>query len=49
MAVNPFYLGTFVVYLIVVLAIGAWGYQKTNDVEDFWVYGKELGPWLATW
>jgi sodium/proline symporter len=49
MAVNPFYLGTFVVYLLLVLAIGAWGYTKTTDVADFWVYGKELGPWLATW
>ena len=49
MAVNQFYLGTFVVYLLLVLAIGAWGYTKTTDVGDFWVYGKELGPWLATW
>lgn len=49
MAVNPFYLGTFALYLLVVLAIGAWGYTRTNDVEDFWVYGRDLGPWLATW
>ena len=49
MAINTFYLGTFVVYLLVVLGIGAWGYTKTNTVEDFWVYGRELGPWLATW
>ncbi|MFC7157839.1 sodium:solute symporter [Halomarina halobia] len=49
MAVNSFYLGTFVVYLLVVLGVGAWGYTKTNDVDDFWVYGKGLGPWLATW
>lgn len=46
---NPVYLGIFIVYLLVVLAIGAWAYRKTNDVSDFWVYGKELGPWLATW
>jgi len=49
MAVNEFYLGTFIVYLLLVLGIGAWGYTKTTDVADFWVYGKELGPWLATW
>jgi Na+/proline symporter len=49
MAVNSFYLGTFVVYLLIVLGIGAWGYTKTTDVNDFWVYGKQLGPWLATW
>ncbi|MFC6939986.1 sodium:solute symporter family protein [Salinirubellus sp. GCM10025818] len=49
MAVNEFYLGTFIVYLLIVLGIGAWGYTKTTDVADFWVYGKRLGPWLATW
>jgi sodium/proline symporter len=49
MAVNEFYLGTFIVYLLLVLGIGVWGYTKTTDVADFWVYGKELGPWLATW
>jgi sodium/proline symporter len=47
--VNPAYLGIFTVYLLLVLVIGAWAYLKTNDVEDFWVYGKRLGPWLATW
>lgn len=47
--VNPFYLGTFVVYLLVVLGIGAWGYRQTTTAADFWVYGKRLGPWLATW
>jgi sodium/proline symporter len=49
MAVNEFYLGTFIVYLLIVLGIGAWGYTKTTSVADFWVYGKRLGPWLATW
>lgn len=47
--VNPAYLGIFIVYLLLVLAIGGWGYLQTEDVEDFWVYGKRLGPWLATW
>jgi sodium/proline symporter len=47
--VNPFYLGTFIVYLLVVLGIGAWGYGQTKSTSDFWVYGKKLGPWLATW
>lgn len=49
MAVNTVYLGVFTVYLLLVLGIGAWGYQKSNTSEDFWVYGKELGLWLATW
>ncbi|WP_306060010.1 sodium:solute symporter family protein [Natronococcus wangiae] len=47
--INPVYLGIFVVYLLLVLAIGAWAYLETDDVNDFWVYGKRLGPWLATW
>jgi Na+/proline symporter len=49
MAVNTVYLVTFAAYLLLVLAVGAWGYTRTNDVEDFWVYGRDLGPWLATW
>ncbi|WP_132057823.1 sodium:solute symporter family protein [Halorussus amylolyticus] len=47
--VNPFYLGTFIVYLLIVLAIGVWGYTKTTDVMDFWAFGQNMGPWLATW
>ncbi|QLG28882.1 sodium:solute symporter family protein [Halorarum halophilum] len=47
--INPFYLGTFVVYLLIVLAIGLWGYTQTSDVMDFWAFGQEMGPWLATW
>ena len=47
--VNPVYLAVFALYLLLVLAIGAWAYRKTNTVSDFWVYGKDLGPWLATW
>lgn len=47
--VNSFYLGTFIVYLFIVLAIGVWGYTKTSDVMDFWAFGKDMGPWLATW
>ncbi|MFC6964421.1 hypothetical protein ACFQJ8_22825 [Halocatena marina] len=44
--VNSFYLGTFIVYLLIVLAIGVWGYTKTSDVMDFWAFGKDMGPWL---
>lgn len=49
MPINYFYLGVFIIYLASVLAIGAWGYLRTDSVEDFWVYGKNLGPLLATW
>ncbi|MCO8243610.1 MULTISPECIES: hypothetical protein [unclassified Haladaptatus] len=47
--VNRTYLAAFVLYLLIVLAIGAWGYLKTNTKDDFWVYGRNLGKWLATW
>lgn len=47
--VNPFYLATFIIYLLIILIIGSWAYLRTDSVDDFWVYGKELGPTLATW
>lgn len=46
--VNPFYLGVFVVYLLVLLGIGSWAYTRTHNVMDFWVFGQKMGPWLAT-
>ncbi|WP_121741337.1 sodium:solute symporter family protein [Natronorubrum halophilum] len=46
---NPYYLAAFVLYLLLVLGIGLWGYTKTDDVMDFWVFGQEMGPTLATW
>ena len=47
--VNVVYLGLFIVYLIAILLIGFWGYLQAEGLDDFWVYGKELGPTLATW
>lgn len=47
--VNPYYLGTFVVYLLVVLGIGLWAFTRTKSVMDFWVFGQKMGPMLATW
>jgi SSS family transporter len=47
--VNPFYLGSFIVYLVVVLAIGTWAFTRTRNVMDFWVMGQSMGPVLATW
>lgn len=46
---NPFYLGAFVLYLLFILLIGAWAHTKSNSKEDFWVFGNDLGKWLATW
>ncbi len=47
--VNPYYLGAFIVYLVVVLGIGVWAYTRTKNVMDFWVFGQDMGPVLATW
>ncbi|MBT8337980.1 MAG: sodium:solute symporter family protein [Gemmatimonadetes bacterium] len=47
--VNPYYLGAFVTYLVVVLGIGVWAFRRTRSVLDFWVYGQSMGPGLATW
>ncbi|WP_160134677.1 sodium:solute symporter family protein [Halococcus salsus] len=47
--VNQVYLGAFIVYLLLVLGIGLWGYTRTKTKDDFWVYGRNLGKWLATW
>jgi SSS family transporter len=47
--VNPYYLATFVLYLLVVLSIGLWAFTRTKNVMDFWVYGQGMGPVLATW
>lgn len=47
--VNPYYLGAFVLYLVVVLGIGLWAFTRTKNVMDFWVFGQDMGPMLATW
>jgi SSS family transporter len=47
--VNPYYLATFVLYLLIVLSIGLWAFTRTKNVMDFWVYGQGMGPVLATW
>jgi sodium/proline symporter len=45
---NPIYLGVFIAYLGVVLALGVWAWRRTRSVMDFWVYGQRMGPVLAT-
>lgn len=47
--VNPFFLSAFLIYLAVVLVIGIWAYTRTKTVMDFWVFGQNMGPVLATW
>jgi Na+/proline symporter len=47
--VNPYYVGTFVLYLLLLLAVAGWAFKRTKNVMDFWVFGQDMGPGLATW
>ncbi|WP_266083247.1 sodium:solute symporter family protein [Haladaptatus caseinilyticus] len=42
--VSPLFIGTVVVYFLVILGIGYYGYIRTTDEEDFLVAGREIGP-----
>lgn len=48
-AVNPFYLGAFIIYLASLMVIAAWAFKRTTNVMEFWVFGQKMGPQLATW
>lgn len=37
--------GTFVVYLVLMLAIGLYAYQRTKSSSDYFLGGRSLGPW----
>ncbi len=38
---------TFFVYLALMLAIGAWAYQRTKNASGYFLGGRSLGPWPA--
>ncbi|KEA65067.1 Proline/sodium symporter PutP [Marinobacterium lacunae] len=39
--------GTFVVYLLLMLAIGYYAYLRTKNSSDYFLGGRSLGPWPA--
>ncbi|MEJ2763611.1 sodium/proline symporter PutP [Photobacterium sp. MCCC 1A19761] len=39
--------GTFIVYLIAMMAIGYYAYKRTSDSSDYFLGGRSLGPWPA--
>ncbi|SEI71072.1 sodium/proline symporter [Allopseudospirillum japonicum] len=39
--------GTFLLYLVVMLGIGFYAYQKTANSSDYFLGGRSLGPWPA--
>lgn len=47
-AAGPWVIGTLVVYLVAMLALGAWARGRVDDVEDFVLAGRRLGLGLAT-
>ncbi len=38
---------TFIVYLILMMAIGVYAYQRTKNSSDYFLGGRSLGPWPA--
>ncbi|CAL9369107.1 Sodium_proline symporter [Nocardiopsis dassonvillei] len=40
-------IGTFVVYLIVMVAVGLWAYRRTVSQSDFVLGGRQLNSWVA--
>ena len=39
--------GTFLVYLVTMLAIGYVAYKRTVNSSDYFLGGRSLGPWPA--
>lgn len=39
--------GTFIAYLIMMLAIGVYAYKRTSSSSDYFLGGRTLGPWPA--
>ncbi|HAU01911.1 MAG TPA: sodium:proline symporter, partial [Porticoccaceae bacterium] len=37
----------FVVYVLIVLAIGLYAYSKTKDAGDYFLGGRTLSPWVS--
>ncbi|MCL6268437.1 sodium/proline symporter PutP [Sansalvadorimonas sp. 2012CJ34-2] len=40
-------IGTFIVYLAMMLFIGYWAWKRTGNSEDYFLGGRSLGPWPA--
>lgn len=43
---DPWVLALGTLYLLVVLAIGIWGYTQTDSMSDFMITGKRIGTWV---
>lgn len=48
MSNNPAFIGaTFVIYILLMLAIGWAAYRRTRSLSDYILGGRRLGPWVA--
>jgi solute:Na+ symporter, SSS family len=36
-----------VTFLVMMVAIGIWGMKKTHNVQDFFLGGRSIGPWIS--
>lgn len=47
MQVNGFTIAAFVVYALIILAIGIYSYKKSKSMSDYFIGGRQLGPWTT--
>ncbi|SDK70045.1 sodium:solute symporter family transporter [Natronorubrum texcoconense] len=43
---DPIIIGFGAAYLLIVIAIGAWGWMQTESTSDFLITGKSIGTWV---
>ncbi|HEX9794124.1 MAG TPA: sodium/proline symporter [Planctomycetota bacterium] len=47
MPVDPVVLATLVLYLLLMLGVGAWAARRNRDGGDYYLGGRGLGPWVG--
>ena len=47
MKFNIYTLAAFVIYFILMIAIGFFGFKKSKNVNDYFLGGRQLGPWAT--
>jgi sodium/proline symporter len=47
MAAETVVLATLIVYNTLLISVGLWARRRNDSVEDFYLAGRRLGPWIA--
>ncbi|MGN1118792.1 MAG: sodium:proline symporter, partial [Oscillospiraceae bacterium] len=47
MEINGFTIGAFIVYALIILAIGIWSFRKSKSMSDYFLGGRQLGSWTT--